>query len=57
MSVATLQKVLRDARRLPLHGQTELAEILLREVSGFSQKKEKPKQRPCTFRNYVWYEC
>jgi hypothetical protein len=34
MSVATLQKVLRDARRLPLNSQTELAETLLREANS-----------------------
>jgi hypothetical protein len=38
MPVATLQKVLRDARRLPLNSQTVLAETLLREANSFPAK-------------------
>jgi len=47
MSVATLQKVLRNARRLPLHSQTELAETLLREAnSALAKPKIRDTSKP-----------
>jgi len=43
MSTANLEKVLREARKLPLHAQTELVKALLSEVAESLVKVKRPK--------------